>query len=392
MKILIVHNHYQQYGGEDTVFAAETGLLRHYGHEVMEYKDDNHRISEIGRFSSALQTIWSRHSQRKLLSVLRDFRPDIAHFHNTFLLISPSVYYTCQDLSVPVVQTLHNYRLLCPTASFYRDGHVCEDCLGKTVPWPGVLHGCYRNSRVQTALVAAMLVFHRSLRTWQRQVDMFITLSEFTRRHFVASGIPSEKIVVKPNFVFPDPGASEGDRGYVFFAGRLSPVKGINTLLKAWVSLKGIPLRMAGDGPLMEEAKMFVKIHKLENVEILGQCANEEVIALIKDARFVVLSSENYENFPMIIAEAFACGVPIIASRLGAMAEIVENGQTGLHFEPGNPKDLAAKVEWAWTHTKEMQEMGRKARARYEAKYTAGQNYKMLMDIYQIVCERRKHR
>ncbi|MCH8028475.1 MAG: glycosyltransferase [Candidatus Dadabacteria bacterium] len=390
MRILICHNYYQQPGGEDAVFASESSLLREYGHEVVKYTDDNKRINGMSRLAVGAQSIWSRPSQRKLLNILRDLRPDLVHFHNTFLLISPSAYYACQKVGVPVVQTLHNYRVFCPKATFYRDGHVCEDCLGRSLLWPGVLHACYRGSRMQTSVVAIMLTFHRMLKTWQRQVDIYIALTEFAKQKFIEGGIPAKKIFVKPNFVFPDPGMRDGDGDYVVFAGRLSPEKGIITLLRTWQSLKGIPLKIVGYGPLIEEVKVFVQTRKLEDIEILGQCANEEVIALMKGARFLVFPSEWYETFGRVVVEAFACGVPVVASRLGAMEEIVGDKRTGLHFEPGNPEDLAVKVEWAWTHPKEMQNMGYAARAEYEAKYTAERNYKLLMEVYLKVIDLRK--
>lgn len=391
-KILMVHNRYRQPGGEDAVFAAETEILRKHGHEVVEYLDDNRRIDGLNPLVAAANTVWSYASREKLSQVLRETKPDVVHFHNTFLQISPAAYYACWKTAQPVVQTLHNYRLLCPVATFFRDGHVCEDCLDRTPPWPAVLHGCYHNSRMQTAVVAAMLVFHRLLKTWQNQVHVYIALTEFVRRKFIEGGLPEEKIVVKPNFVYSDPGIREGKGEYVLFVGRLSPEKGIKTLLWAWQYLQKIPLKIVGDGPLMDEIRAYVKMHTLEWVELIGRCNHEEVLELMKGARFLVFPSEWYEGFPVTIAETFACGVPVIASRLGAMAEIVDDGRTGLHFEPGNSEDLAAKVKWAWTHLDQMLQMGREARAEYEAKYTAERNYKMLINIYEKAIEQHKRR
>jgi len=393
MRALFVHNRYRQSGGEDAVFAAETAILRKHGHEVVEYLDDNHRIYGLNPLVVAANTVWSYSSRDKLRQVLREAKPDVVHFHNTFLLISPAAYYACWETALPVIQTLHNYRLLCPAATFFRDGHVCEDCLDKTPPWPGVWHACYHDSRVQTGVVASMLTLHRLLKTWQNQVHIYIALTEFVRRKFIEGGLPEKKIVVKPNFVYSDPGMREGKGEYVLFVGRLSPEKGVSTLLKAWQNLKGIPLKIVGDGPLMEEVKAFVETHGLEKIEILGQRSHEEALSLIKGSRFLIFPSEWYETFGRVIIEAFACGVPVIASRLGAMEEIVEDERTGLHFEPGNSEDLAAKVEWAWIHTKEMQEMGREARREYELKYTAQKNYEMLMEIYRRAMEgsRRGH-
>jgi len=383
MKIILVHNRYQQPGGEDAVFAAEMALLRRHGNEMVEYIEDNQRINGMNRFAVASRAIWSCSSQSKLNQILQDTRPNAVHFHNTFLLISPSAYYACQKFAVPVVQTLHNYRLLCPAGTFYRNGHICEDCLGKTPPWPGILHACYRDSRAETAVVSTMLTIHRWIRTWQEQVDVYVALTEFARKKFIEGGLPSEKIVVKPNFVHPDPGIREEKGLYALFVGRLSSEKGLRTLLWAWQYLQKIPLKIVGDGPLMEEVSAYVKTHKLEWVELIGRCNHEEVLELMKGARYLVLPSECYETFGLVAVEAFACGVPVIASRLGAMAEIVDDGRTGLHFEPGNSEDLAAKVEWAWTHPEAMSEMGREARREYEEKYTAEKNYKMLLDIYE---------
>src|SRR3990172_8391734 len=392
MKIILVHNRYQQPGGEDAVFAAEMALLRRHGNEMVEYIEDNQRINGMNRFAVASRAIWSCSSQSKLNQILQDTRPNAVHFHNTFLLISPSAYYACQKFAVPVVQTLHNYRLLCPAGTFYRNGHICEDCLGKTPPWPGILHACYRDSRAETAVVSTMLTIHRWIRTLREQVDVYVALTEFARKKFIEGGLPSEKIVVKPNFVHPDPGIREEKGLYALFVGRLSSEKGLRTLLFSWQYLQKIPLKIVGDGPLMEEVSAYVKTHKLEWVELIGRCNHEEVLELMKGARYLVLPSECYETFGLVAVEAFACGVPVIASRLGAMAEIVDDGRTGLHFEPGNSEDLAAKVKWAWTHLDQMQQMGREARAEYEAKYTAERNYKMLINIYEKAIEQHKRR
>ncbi len=381
MRILVAHNTYQQPGGEDAVFAAETALLRRYGHEVVEYTEDNRRINEMSRLAVAAQAIWSGSSRQRLFVLLRDVRPNVAQFHNTFLLISPSVYSACREVRVPVVQTLHNYRLLCPRATFFWDGDVCEDCLSKTSPWPGVLRACYRGSRSQTAVVAMMLTFHRWLKTWQKQVDLYIALTEFARQKFIEGGLPAEKIVVKPNFVNHDPGVSEVDGRYALFVGRLSPEKGVRTLLEAWKKLKGVPLKVVGDGPLMAEVRM--QAGQLPDVEVLGRCYHQEVVDLLKEAKFLVFSSEWYEGFPMVIAEAFACGLPVIASRLGAMAEIIEDGKTGLFFTPGDSENLAEKVGWLWSRPNEIKRMGKEERKEYERKYTAEKNYGVLMEIYQ---------
>lgn len=417
MRILLVHNTYQQRGGEDAVFAAERALLEGYGHEVVVYRRSNEELNGDGLLGSAragLRTTWSRKSYREIRAVIEKEQPDVAHFHNTFPLISPAAYYACARARVPVVQTLHNYRLLCPGAAFVRDGRVCEECLGRGVAWPGVMHKCYRGSRGATTATATMLATHRALGTWQRKVDLYIALTEFARGKFIEGGLPAERIVVKPNFVAGDFAAKSGSGEYALFVGRLSEEKGPQLLVEAWRKLGrrrenyeekagssgerrprndsasvlegpvqgGIPLRIAGDGPVFEKLSGEAKAGGVAEMKLLGRLSREEVRREMLGARFLVFPSIWYEGFPMTIAEAYACGVPVIASRLGSMAEIVRDGVTGLHFEAGSAADLAAKVMWAWSHPEEMTRMGRAARAEYEAKYTPERNYEMLMEIY----------
>ena len=385
MKILMVHNSYQQHGGEDSVFHAERELLSAAGHDVIQYTRANGEIALNGfvsRAGLAAGTVWARDSYRQLRELTLREKPDVAHFHNTFPLISPAAYYACAEAGVPVLQSLHNARLLCPAATFYRDGHACTDCLGRMLPWPGVLHGCYRNSLVQTGVVAGMLSFHRLLKTWEKRVNTYIVFSEFYRRKFAEAGLPREKITVKPHFVAPDPQQTGDAQRYALFAGRLAAEKGVRTLLEAWKQLKFIPLKVRGDGPL-ETCVRELADDPHYCIEIVSRLEREELTALFHGARFLVWPSGGYyETFGLVAVEAFACGVPVIASKIGVMAEIVQDGVTGLHFEPGNAADLAAKVEWAWNHPEETARMGRAARAEYEAKYTPERNYKMLMGIY----------
>jgi len=389
MRILTVHNRYQQPGGEDEVFRAEAELLERYGNTVSRLVFDNRDIPEgrslFGSLNLAGSTIWSRRSAARMSHAVRRLRPDVVHFHNTFPLISPAAYYACRKMGVPVVQSLHNPRLLCPAATFYRDGHVCVDCLGKAIPWPGILHACYHESRGQTAVVAAMLGVHRYLGTWEDKVDIYIVFSEFYRQKFIAGGLPEERVVVKPHFVHPDPGPRQGQAGdYAAFVGRLDAEKGVHTLLRAWRQLPQVPLRIRGGGNLLGEVKRAIEAEYLSALEVVGRLPREDLVQLVKGARFLVWPSEGfYETFGLVAIEAFACGVPVIASRLGVMAEITQDGETGLHFVPGDANDLAVKVEWAWSHPQELRKMGERARCEYEAKYTAARNYAQLMEIYE---------
>jgi len=385
IKVLHAHNYYLQPGGEDTAFSAEIELLRSYGHEVVEYIEHNERVEAMSRASLALQTIWSWESRNKLAAVLSQEKPEVAHFHNTFPLISPSAYYACREAGIPVMQSLDNPRLICPAATFYREGRLCEDCLGKTPPLPGVVHRCYHNSRAQTAVIASMLTFHRWIKTWQDQVDLYLVATEFYQQKFIQGGLPAGKIAIKPHFIFPDPGVRPSDqRGqYALFIGRLDPEKGVRTMLEAWRQLPGIRLKIRGGGQLEAETRTFIQEHRLDNIEILGRLSKSELTDLIKGAKFLVWPSEGYyETFGYVAVESFSCGVPVIASGIGVMQEIVTDKLTGLHFQPGNASHLADRVKWAWEHPAEMADMGRNARREYESKYTAEKNYEMLINIY----------
>ena len=386
MNILVLHNRYQLRGGEDQSTDCEARVLRARGHVVELLETDNRAIAGWSVWRAGLQAIWALSGYRAVSRRIRDMRFDVVHVQNFFPLLSPAVLYAAQTAGLPVVQTLRNYRLLCPNAVFFRDGRVCEDCLGKFIPWPGVLHRCYRGSRTATGTVATMLVVHRVVRTWERKVDVFIALTEFARQKFIEGGLPAERIVVKPNFVDPDPGPGTHDGGYALFAGRLSPEKGVRTLLAAWERLgPGIPLKIAGDGPVAGEVARVCK--RNPQIEWLGAQSLERVYALMGAAALVIVPSEWYETFGRVIVEAYAKGTPVIASDLGGVVELVEDGRTGLRVRPGDPGDLAAKVEWAWTHPRELAAMGREARREYEEKYTAERNYEMLMEIYQQAIE-----
>jgi len=387
MTVLLVHNHYRQPGGEDEVFAAEGGLLQTRGYRVVRYALHNDQTARQRPWTTAGAAIWNPAAYRAVRAVCRTERPRVAHFHNTFPLVSPAAWYAARAEGVPVVQTLHNYRLICPDALFFRHGDVCEECLGRFVPWPGIVHACYHESRPATGAVAAMLTIHRVLRTWTTVVDVYIALSDFARQKFIQGGLPAAKIMVKPNFVHPDPGPGEGGGEYALFVGRLSTEKGTETLLAAWQQLRGkVPLRIVGDGPL---APRVAAVAQEDNSVIwLGRQPKADVYALMKRARMLIVPSVCYENFPVVIAEAYAIGRPVLASARGSLAALVDDGRTGLHIQPGDSQDLAAKAEWAWTHPLEMARMGLEARQEFERKYTAERNYQMLSEIYSLVRRR----
>ncbi|MCU0527264.1 MAG: glycosyltransferase [Elainella sp. Prado103] len=386
LRILTVHNHYQQLGGEDTIFATESDLLESYGHPVRRYTVHNDRVTGMGTLALAQATLWNREIYQEIRSVIRDHRPEVVHFHNTFPLISPAAYHAAKAEGVAVVQTLHNYRLICPNGLFFRDGQICEDCLGKPVPFPGVLHGCYRNSRSASAAVATMVKFHDWLGTWDRAVDVFIAYSQFALKKLLAGGLPADKFQFKTNFLHPAPNPGQGQGNYALFVGRLSPEKGIPTLLKAWQQLSGqIPLRIVGEGPLAPQVQ--AAIEQGANIEWLGRRPLSDVYELMGEAQFLVFPSEWYETFGRVAIEAFAKGTPVLAANIGAIAELVTPGQTGRHFQPGNATDLAEQVQWLLSHPHEMSQMRQQARSEFETKYTAPENYQRLMEIYGLALQ-----
>ena len=313
MKVALVHNRYQQHGGEDAAVAAEAALLEAHGHRVVRYTLDNDGIARLGRARLVRATLWNDAAHGELRELLGAARPAVAHFHNTFPLVSPAAYYAARDAGVPVVQTLHNFRLVCPNALLYRDGHPCEECVGRAVPWPGVVHACYRQSRAASAVTAAMLATHRALGTWQNAVDVYIALTNFARAKFIEGGLPAERLAVVPNFLAADPGAGSHAGRFALFVGRLSPEKGLGTLLTAWRALAGaLPLKIVGSGPL--EATLD---RTVPGTEWLGRQSAENVLALMREAAFLVVPSECYEGMPMAVVEAFASGLPVVASGHG---------------------------------------------------------------------------
>jgi len=386
MRIMMVHNTYREAGGEDVVFESEKRLLEQAGHSVVPYVRSNMELqsaSILDWITMGPRMIWSSKTRNDFAIRLAAEHPDIVHIHNTFMVISPSIYSACSELGVPVVQTLHNFRLLCPAASFFRAGEVCQECVDYSL-LRSVRHGCYRDSRAATAGVALMLAFHRRLRTWRDSVTRFIALTEFTKKKFVAAGFPPDKFAVKPNFADFDPGERTVPGDYSVFIGRLAENKGLRTLLDAWGKLPvQFPLQIVGDGPERALLEAQARELQLSEVTFRGRLSRAAAIQAVKGARFMVVPSRWYEGFPMCIVESFACGTPVLCSRLGGMTDIVEDHATGLHCNPGDAQDLANKVEWAWSHPVELVNMGHMARKKYESDYTPEKNYELLMGIYQ---------
>lgn len=394
----MVHNRYRQPGGEDQVACSEVENLREGGLEVLSltfHNDANGRQGVASALRLATAASWSQASYRRIQQVCDEYRPDIAHVHNFWMKLSPAVHAACREVGVPSVQTLHNFRLLCTNALFLRKGQVCEDCLGK-VPWRGVVRRCYRNSVLASAAVVRMIVSNRNRGTWDRDVSAFIALSRHSRSKFVAGGLPADRLFVKPNFVFepgefaPRPSSSN----LILYLGRLSNEKGIETLLIAWAAkrldLTG-QLLIVGDGPSREALERQACDLELDGsgVTFVGRKQPSEIPELLASARAVVLPSLCYENFPRSVVEAFSCGRPVVSSDLGAPAEIVAHGETGLKFPVGDAAALGDALKTILSDDALADRLGTNARAEYLAKYTPAHNFEMLMRIYRFAIEHR---
>lgn len=380
----MIHNRYLQRGGEDQSTELEVELLRSKGNHVELLVEDNVRVAEIGRVRAGIRATWSREAHSTVARRLDQESFDLVHVQNFFPLLSPSVHWAARAAGVPVVQSIRNYRLHCANGLLFRDGAPCSDCLGRPVPWPAVAHACYQDSHLGSGAVVSSQVIHRAIGTWRRCVDAFITLTEFSRNLLVSSGVDSSRVHVKPNFLSPDPGPGPGGTGFLF-VGRLSDEKGLSTLLEAWERLsdREIRLEIVGTGPL--EDYVARNSDRFPNVRWTGALPHDEVIRRMGRVRAVIVPSLSFETFGRVGMEAFARGTPAIVSRHGALEELVEHEKTGLHFEPGDPADLARQVERlhhgpeAW--------MRSEARNEYLARYEAQQNYARLMQVYASAAE-----
>lgn len=389
MRVLQIHNYYRSSApsGEDTVVRNERALLQARGIEVEAFERYNDTLGDglAAGVRAALSNIWSHDSYRALRTVIRRVRPDVAHVHNTFPQISPSAYEACRDEHVPVIQTLHNYRLLCANGLLLRAGKPCERCVGRW-RWPAVAHACYRDSHAASASLALAGTVHALRGTYASGVDRYIALTRFARDRLIAGGLPSARIIVRGNALPSDPGAGDGAGGYVLFVGRLTDEKGVRTLVRAWQRLPDVPLRIAGDGALrvglMEQARGLP-------IEFLGARSREDVFGLMRGAALLVIPSEWYEGFPLVVLEAMAMGTPIVAADIGSLAELVTDPMGG-RFAPGDAPGLAAMVRRLWTDPPALARMRLHNRARYLEKYGTDRTMDSLARLYAEVCELRQ--
>jgi glycosyltransferase involved in cell wall biosynthesis len=380
-RVLQVHTRYRLAGGEDQVVEAEKALLEQAGVEVHQVIFDNADIREsrsvAGDLQLAASAIWSRAAHQRVRTAIAGIHPDVVHVHNTFPAASPSVYAAAAASGVPVIQTLHNYRFVCPSATVFRDGHACTDCVGRSIAWPAVLHACVRGSRPQSLVSAATLTLHRVRGTFNG-ISGFVALTSFQRDLMVEGGLPAERIRVIPNFLEPDPGIGAVEREGVLFAGRLSAEKGVATMVDAAAVVPGI-IRVIGGGPL---AQLVEQAAAQDDIVYLGSLPRSAVLAELRRTIAVVVPSIWFEGLPLVVLEAFASGTPVIASRIGSLAELIEDGVTGLLSEPRNGADLSNRIRWAAGHPDEMGGMGLNARRRYEDRFRGQAHLESLLDAY----------
>jgi len=384
MKILLIHNKYQYKGGEDTVFESEFNMLKNRAEQVEKLVFNNNEINSIvSKIKVGIYSFYNNESAKVLSKKIEEFKPDIIHVHNFFPIASPSIFYVANIKKVPIVMTLHNYRLVCPNAMLFRDNKVCEDCINKSFAFDGVFHGCYRDSKIQTLFLASMIWFHKRNKTWLNRVDRYIALTDFAKNKFLNSSLKLDKskIVVKPNFVI-DNGFELDKEEYCLFVGRLSQEKGIEVMLNAFKN-SSKKIQIIGTGPLVDMVKEYST--KYENIEYLGFKSIDFIIQKLKKAKALIFTSILYETFGMTIIEAFSTATPVVCSDIGGPAEIVEDGKTGLKYQVGNSKELQKKVEQLYTDESLHIKLCRGAREEFEKKYTEKINYLYLKKIYESI-------
>ena len=383
-KVLIVHNYYQIPGGEDTVVANEKKLLEDHGHETVLYTRHNSELKTLSKIQKILlpiSTVFSVQTYKEVKKIIKEQKIELVHVHNTLNMVSPSVYYAAFHCHIPVVQTVHNFRLLCPGATFFRDGHVCEECLSKGLTC-AVKHKCYRGSTVQTLACVLSTWFHRTIGTYRKL--NYICLTEFNKEKILnLKQIKEEKVFVKPNFVQESESIVPYDqrKNQFIYVGRLEEIKGSEILLKAWKLLgEGAPeLLMCGRGPLEEWAKNYIEENRLSNIKMLGFVENTQVRKMIGESKALILPTQVYEGFPMTIAESYACGTPVIGSDLGNTGNLIEVGKSGWKFTADSPEALAQAVG-------KMKDSFLELPQEIIGKYSAESNYRKLREIYETCC------
>lgn len=390
MKILFIHTKYlHSAGGEDTTVQAESDLMRSKGHDVRVHFFDNANLGGgiKGKLTAGISAVYNRSSAEEIRKVLLGFAPDVVHVHNFFFAASPSVLREVHRHRIPLVVTIHNYRLICANALLLRNNKVCELCISHDFPWYGVKYKCYHESAVQSAAIGAMSAIHKWSGTWKKVVNLYITPSAFAKDKLVHSSfnVDAGKIAVKHNFI-NDPGEADVEKRQqnFLFVGRLSVEKGVQVLLEAWSGMDDQQLIIAGDGP--EGPALRAKYSHLANVQFVGHQTKDQVTRLMKECRALIFPSIWYEGLPLTIIEAFATGTPVIGSRLGAMSEMIQDGFNGLLFNAGDTSSLQSAIERFNSLVSEKEyTVYENARNIYLEKYHPDKCYEAIMKLYNAV-------
>jgi len=386
-RLLLAHNYYstQSPSGENTVFEQEKQLLKHYGHVVETFIEESDALYQTAKPSWAKVGLLAPYNiciGSRVEKILNDFRPNLLHVHNTFPLISPAIFRMVGD-RCPKVMTLHNYRLICPSATLFRKERPCFDCVSSLGPLPGIFHGCYRNSRLATASVAATAFLHKLIGTWKRHVDAFIVLSEYQKEIFASTGLPKHKIHVKPNSCadIPISWVRHERRPVCIFVGRLSSEKGLDTLIEAWRQwgTNAPALKIIGDGGLREELQRSAKGL---NVQFMGILSPEQVKEEMAMASLLILPSKCVETFGLVVIEAMRLGTPVLVSDQEPLPDLIDHGDSGLIFKAGNSSELIRVLRDAWCNPDALRQIGEKGKKAFENRFTTKRNYEMLMEIY----------
>ena len=383
MKILIVHNKYKLCGGEERVFNNEVRLLEKNGNKVEKIIVDNTEINTIfSIIRTGILSFYNPVSSKMIRNTVDEFDPDLIHIHNFFPLISPSVFFRRSRKTIPVVMTLHNYRLVCANAMLFRKNDICEKCVKKKIPLMGILYKCYRNSALQTLTVVLIVAFHKFIGTWKNRVNKYICLTEFQKRKILESSLnlKEDQIEVKTNFVFDQGFEIYKRNSFYIYVGRIDIEKGVETIVEAFRGTE-YKLKIIGQGSNQEYIKNICESN--ENIEFLGARDHGFVMMQMKIARGLIFPSKIYEGFPMVITEALSCGTPVITSDIGSQAEIITDGFNGLQFRMNDPEDLRRKVEILSSITDNL--MSKNARETYTTFYNEKENYKQLINIYKEV-------
>lgn len=406
MKILFVNKYCHPSGGPETVMLQSKEKLESLGNEVILFSmqhprnletkysryfvcnvDYNGSNSFLNKAKMSLNIFYSLEARKKMELLLDEEKPDLAHLHNIYHQISPSILPVLKRKNIPVVMTLHDFKLLCPNYTFLRKGKPCESCQGKYF-YKAVIHRCVKNSYWKSLVCSLEMYFHRFLKIYQDSVDIFITLSQFSKEKMIQYGIPEEKLLLLPNYIdLPSNGTEKKLGEYLLFFGHLSEKNGVFTLVQAMEKLKGVPLVIAGEGELLPALKEYVREKKLDNITFAGFLNGKKLEQTIENSLFTVFPAICYHNCPMSILESFAYNKPVIGSNLGSIPELINDGIDGLLFEPGNVEDLAEKIKYLYRHPLLAQKMGISARKKVEEKYSEEGYYKKLFGIYNDLIE-----